>query len=462
MKKVLSFALVLAVLVSAFAVSFVTTASADVAKEFVIDGNLDVWYLTNEETPTNDYNYYHLDYLEAYNLDPTNGHGMYFFDGAETSAEVYVGYDDTYVYVYVKCWDDDIAINPEDERGSSQSDSLEIWFDPDPNSQTTHPNGTPKTESEIKDWPTNTCDPEQGDVRFRMRAADFKISDIHPCVKGNYGGVQTTDFYMSRENVMPFYFENEPREVANGDIVSSGFGVEARFPRFDVTGGNAFRVAVACNNRLEDDEAEWYALATGQAWWLDYSTANQVLYTKDGSLPCFKQDVTGQTMYYTDNEYNAAGMAVRDAIDELPATITVLEKGQVQDIVNQYNALDDVQKGYVQARNFSVLKAAADKLGVALDGPAGDPIDPPVDDPVDPPVDDPVDPPVDVTLGDVNNDSKIDAKDALLVLRISVNKYTPTEAEKVAADVNVDENINARDALEILKYSVDKPSCLSK
>lgn len=65
-------------------------------------------------------------------------------------------------------------------------------------------------------------------------------------------------------------------------------------------------------------------------------------------------------------------------------------------------------------------------------------------------------------LGDLNIDQKINAKDALLVLKISVGKTIPTEAQKTAANVNKDNNINAKDALEILKYSVGKPSALDK
>ncbi len=65
-------------------------------------------------------------------------------------------------------------------------------------------------------------------------------------------------------------------------------------------------------------------------------------------------------------------------------------------------------------------------------------------------------------LGDVNNDTKIDAKDALLVLRIAVGKHTPTQGEKAAADPNADGKTDAKDALEILKYAVGKPSVLAK
>ncbi len=64
-----------------------------------------------------------------------------------------------------------------------------------------------------------------------------------------------------------------------------------------------------------------------------------------------------------------------------------------------------------------------------------------------------------VTFGDVNNDDSIDAKDALIVLKIAVDKHQPTDAEKVASDVNKDQDINAKDALEILKKAVGKPAC---
>ncbi len=71
--------------------------------------------------------------------------------------------------------------------------------------------------------------------------------------------------------------------------------------------------------------------------------------------------------------------------------------------------------------------------------------------------DTPVDP---VILGDVNKDTKIDAKDALMVLKIAVNKLEATTQQRVAADVNKDTKVDAKDALEILKYAVKKPSVL--
>ncbi len=58
--------------------------------------------------------------------------------------------------------------------------------------------------------------------------------------------------------------------------------------------------------------------------------------------------------------------------------------------------------------------------------------------------------------GDVNGDTKVDAKDALWVLQGAVGKRTLNEQEKLFADVDGDTMINAKDALQILRYAVKK------
>lgn len=55
-------------------------------------------------------------------------------------------------------------------------------------------------------------------------------------------------------------------------------------------------------------------------------------------------------------------------------------------------------------------------------------------------------------LGDVNGDGYIDAADALLCLRASVDLITLTPEQEAAADVNHDGLINAGDAILILRY----------
>ena len=64
--------------------------------------------------------------------------------------------------------------------------------------------------------------------------------------------------------------------------------------------------------------------------------------------------------------------------------------------------------------------------------------------------------PTDIIWGDVNEDTKVDAKDALQVLKYAVQKTELTAKQQLAAEVDGKEGINAKDALEILKYSVKK------
>ena len=70
------------------------------------------------------------------------------------------------------------------------------------------------------------------------------------------------------------------------------------------------------------------------------------------------------------------------------------------------------------------------------------------------------------SLGDVNEDGKINANDALMVLQHSVKAITLSASKQKLADVNADEKINSSDALEILYvatglkngFSADTPS----
>lgn len=64
--------------------------------------------------------------------------------------------------------------------------------------------------------------------------------------------------------------------------------------------------------------------------------------------------------------------------------------------------------------------------------------------------------------GDVNTDGEIDAKDALITLRMAVIKRMFPLHMRDAADVNYDNITNAKDALEMLKYAVKKDSVLTQ
>ncbi len=79
----------------------------------------------------------------------------------------------------------------------------------------------------------------------------------------------------------------------------------------------------------------------------------------------------------------------------------------------------------------------------------------PYDGPIEPEPESPTDI-VEYSLGDVNQDEKVDAKDALQVLKASVGKLTLSQEQSLCAEVDGKEGINAGDALQILKYSVNK------
>ena len=57
------------------------------------------------------------------------------------------------------------------------------------------------------------------------------------------------------------------------------------------------------------------------------------------------------------------------------------------------------------------------------------------------------------TLGDIDENSEIDIRDALIALRASAKIITLTERQIKAADVNRDNEVDIRDALLLLRYS---------
>lgn len=60
---------------------------------------------------------------------------------------------------------------------------------------------------------------------------------------------------------------------------------------------------------------------------------------------------------------------------------------------------------------------------------------------------------VESVLGDVNIDGKINAQDALMILKYSAKIIEFEEQELLLSDVNSDDVVNAQDALVILKYA---------
>ena len=122
----------------------------------------------------------------------------------------------------------------------------------------------------------------------------------------------------------------------------------------------------------------------------------------------------------------AAADAVIALIDALPENATPADAEQVNAAKAAYEALTEDQKKLVGADKVEKLEKALE----AIQEP-------------------------DVIYGDVNNDKKVDATDALWVLQHSVELRTLTETELKAADVTDLGKVDTRDALQILQKTVE-------
>ncbi len=120
--------------------------------------------------------------------------------------------------------------------------------------------------------------------------------------------------------------------------------------------------------------------------------------------------------------------AVEDMINALPAVDAVTEddRADVEAARDAYDALTDTQKALVSDAALDKLEA----LEAELDGG-------------------------DIAYGDVNDDGKVDAADALQCLQHSVELITLEGDAFTAADVDLDDDVDANDALYILQFSVE-------
>ena len=57
-------------------------------------------------------------------------------------------------------------------------------------------------------------------------------------------------------------------------------------------------------------------------------------------------------------------------------------------------------------------------------------------------------------LGDVNEDGKVDASDALMIMRYTLNIITLTDKQMLAADMNSSGTVDASDALIIMRMTL--------
>lgn len=57
-------------------------------------------------------------------------------------------------------------------------------------------------------------------------------------------------------------------------------------------------------------------------------------------------------------------------------------------------------------------------------------------------------------IADINNDSKVDTNDAILILRYTIGLQKLTDTQKNISDVNKDGKIDTNDAIKVLRYTI--------
>ncbi len=383
-KRVLSALLAMTLICSMFVVgvqaenadSTIMIPASKLDKKFVVDGNLDIWYIhEGDATASNDGNYYQ--YVELSAVEKIDG--VTFYSEPVTFSQVWTAWDDNYVYIYVKVWDEKlIDFDPGKHPNSSAADSIEIWFDPDPNSQTYNFTldgagniiGETQKSNPTDGFYNQTNDPAQGDVQVRLIAYDMERHDYHNIVKPNYGGKTFGEWVNDPANFCTFTFENDPITVdMTGTDLSKGYGVEARFPRRnDSTKRYQFHVAA---NNSEGPDGLQYALVTGEAWWMRYDTAWNV--NLIDNPPFFNQSeaqLATKGVMYTDSQYNvnSAGGKLVDKIAAL-GTVTVADKAKVTALKAEYDNLSALDQGYVQYKNYDVLEEALEIVNTVVVDP---------------------------------------------------------------------------------------------
>ncbi len=258
MKRIISVLLILIFSMQCFGTLPVSAQTDE--KHFTVDGLLDDWYI-DSWIDLSDPNYY---YVEP---TPIATDQVSWFDHPETFAQVYTAYDQEYIYVYVNVWDDAV----------SDQDSIEVWLDPDPNSKA----DTGMTLEYIVPDSAHK-DSKQGDVQFCFMAKDKTLTQYADINKPGYGDTTFGDWISDPYNFHSFTFTNTPIQsplVSEPLTLSSGYGLEVRFPRYEDDAA-AYELIVTCYNQGEQLE-DCYVLATQdfyfsreEQWKINYRDVN--------------------------------------------------------------------------------------------------------------------------------------------------------------------------------------------
>ncbi len=426
MKKLISMILAFTLLMTFASVMPVAAEGEEDAPAFVIDGQLDEWYRSDEEAIAKGwYNYFNgLDDTTMPLVSREFGGGMgemdipWFFE--DLKVKIYSAWDENYAYFFVDVDDAIICEGYENSDGSfsenhQQSENIDFYVD---------------TDFGNWDQDFNLAEPEydKAETHFRLMADNLAIVDAQGETRPKYSMEDesfnyASGYFSDTANCFPFQKFDE-----NGKQI--GYGCEVRFPLVYMLEGHEeytnyyYNIAVT-NSRTDMDEM-CCAVTTGYRWWLSYN---------DGITVQLDYDTPNPFFYKPDPDAIAAG-AVTQVLLQLsdpPASKDELWKAyEAEEARAEYEKLTDAQKELVDAEAYQRLldfEARVKELTELED---------------------------EYTPGDVDENKAIDAVDALWVLQAAVEKRELTDKQFLAGDMNEDNVLDATDALTILKIAVGK------
>lgn len=303
--------------------------------------------------------------------------------------------DENYSYIYVEVFDNDIVAFPNDKNWAV---SDEIMYD----GILTYVNLDPSNDP-VGDPAGDNLAEDNLDFYFHMRA-DGTIA-------ANYIQKEKNEFLANPNSFVPFKTENS-------------YGYEMRLPRPEDETELLMNFVIVDPKYTTDSEGKDVLsyddsrfIALGGEWSANYLQFGQWYYDED--FPVLKN--------YTE---------VIAMINDLPAANTITDatcKPKAKAAREAYDLLNVDQKALVSEEVVKHLTDVEAKLATIPDTPV-----------------------TPVMYGDLNNDKKVNATDALIALKIAVGKQKADEQLIKLADVDGNKQVNANDALLILKKAVDK------
>ncbi len=422
MKKILCALLAAVLLVTTFGVAALAEGEQPLV---VVDGVKDATYSDKKM----------LDYVNWQFFD-NNGQGSFEpVDVERAKNTVWFNWDDTHVYIYFQCESKDDLYKPAaDETEIPDFDEVfyeiaQIYLDTAPSAAWNAPCIWAGQDGNGDFCAHMACACREGaeNCYYRLMARANPAwggwNDYYFSAAGMFMDYDTfCEKYTGREGCEDLaaaykatHGEDGSAAVSFIDYTTNTYGFELKFPRLEGEEYFQFNIRTRVDEKVWDEEGPElpYTLSFCPAWWTN----------SDGLMEIWFDDY--------EEEIDPAVAAFRRMQEQLPAldSIGLEHKTAVLELNHHYVNMTDTQKAGLTVDEVAFIESAVAKIG-ALEYVAN--------------------------LGNVNSDDKINANDALIVLRAAVGKVELDADGTARADVNADQKLDAKDALEILKFAVGK------